>query len=699
MIFTISAVTKEGKKFLKQAIKEEGRSLGFGKKNKYKAAELEKQLHTLGRVLEEAKQTEIELVITLHDEEGSIEKAGTSYVFEPLVFRISEGFYPTLVDLIREDLFKDTDENMSVEESFRNEKIMAVLEKTLESEAQVDSSNIHTEATTSTEPAPWERPIFLTEDEETSEEKSEIKEIKAKDDSSFDEFEDINVEQEERGSDFKDPFEETEEIISQEEESMDTITTLSQSDPLDWTEEKIQQFIEPFFLEEAQKQQEEIKQQTFLEYIQAQFPVEEEWMKEKQKIFLNDLYLKLELGQAYKVFVETQQELIAQSRGMLQEQLESVKSINWNELAQEELLATFEEKQEEMNQEVNDYTLQQNQSWEEKKAALIEEEQRVIEEETRKIKEKYEKKREQTYALIVERINQFISDNQDSFLKEKNALLQERMMALKQSYYDSLANDKAKISQTLSEELNRTYQGTLQVVFEKYQKIQEELTKKTPEWKMTHEKEQKMEEARLRAVQKEKQQQEELQTRQKEVALKEAELAMKEKELEQVKEEKRAARQERKEQHELVLEQLRQAQLNQFMQPSKQPPNPSSESTKEPVIPKTVNGWMAGCIASISLLIGGGSVATFNHFHQAAQADSVATTESIQEEAQAQAQAIYEKKLQELVSQNTQESAEVSETGEKKNKTKKDSEEKTSQSTQSSEKKTEEKKTEQNEVK
>ncbi|EMF0110305.1 hypothetical protein OU491_002118 [Enterococcus hirae] len=694
MIFTISAITKEGKKFLKQAIKEEGRSLGFGKKNKYKAAELENQLHTLGRVLEEAKQTEIELLITLNDEEGSIEKAGTSYVFEPLVFRISEGFYPTLVDLIREDLFKDTDENMSVEESFRNEKIMEVLEKNLESEAQVDSSNIHTEATTSTEPAPWERPIFLTEDEETSEEKSEIKEIKDKDVSSFDEFEDIKFEQEEIGSDFKDPFEETEEIISQEEESMDTITTLSQSDPLDWTEEKIQQFIEPFFLEEAQKQQEEIKQQTFLEYIQAQFPVEEEWMKEKQKIFLNELYLKLELGQAYKVFVETQQELIAQSRGMLQEQLESVRSINWNELAQEELLATFEEKQEEMNQEVNDYTLQQNQSWEEKKAALIEEEQRVIEEETRKIKEKYEKKREQTYALIVERINQFISDNQDSFLKEKNALLQERMMALKQSYYDSLANDKAKISQTLSEELNRTYQGTLQVVFEKYQKIQEELTKKTPEWKMTHEKEQKMEEARLRAVQKEKQRQEELQTRQKEVALKEAELAMKEKELEQVKEEKRAARQERKEQHELVLEQLRQALLNQYMQPSKQLPNLSSESIKEPVIPKTVNGWMVGCIASISLLIGGGSVATFNHFHQAAQADSVATTESIQEEAQAQAQAIYEKKLQELVSQNSPKSAEVSETGEKENKTKKDSEEKTSQSTKSSEKKTE-----QNEVK
>lgn len=691
MIFTISAITKEGKKFLKQAIKEEGRSLGFGKKNKYKAAELEKQLHTLGRVLEEAKQTEIELVITLNDEEGSIEKAGTSYVFEPLVFRISEGFYPTLVDLIREDLFKDTDENMSVEESFRNEKIMEVLEKTLESEAQVDSSNIHTEATTSTEPAPWERPIFLTEDEETSEEKSEIKD---KDVSSFDEFEDIKFEQEEIGSDFKDPFEETEEIISQEEESMDTITTLSQSDPLDWTEEKIQQFIEPFFLEEAQKQQEEIKQQTFLEYIQAQFPVEEEWMKEKQKIFLNELYLKLELGQAYKVFVETQQELIAQSRGMLQEQLESVRSINWNELAQEELLATFEEKQEEMNQEVNDYTLQQNQSWEEKKAALIEEEKRVIEEEIRKIKEEYEKKREQTYALIVERINQFISDNQDSFLKEKNALLQERMMALKQSYYDSLANDKAKISQTLSEELNRMYQGTLQVVFEKYQKIQEELTKKTPEWKMTHEKEQKMEDARLRAVQKEKQRQEELQTRQKEVALKEAELAMKEKELEQVKEEKRAARQERKEQHELVLEQLRQAQLNQYMHPSKQLPNPSSESTKEPVIPKTVNGWMVGCIASISLLIGGGSVATFNHFHQAMQADSVATTESIQEEAQAQAQAIYEKKLQELVSQNTSKNAEVSETGEKENKTKKDLEEKTSQSTKSSEKKTE-----QNEVK
>lgn len=693
MIFTINAITKEGKKFLKQAIKEEGRSLGFGKKNKYKAAELENQLHTLGRVLEEAKQTEIELVITLNDEEGSIEKAGTSYVFEPLVFRISEGFYPTLVDLIREDLFKDTDENMSVEESFRNEKIMEVLEKNLESEAQVDSSNIHTEATTSTEPAPWERPIFLTEDEETSEEKSEIKEIKDKGISSFDEFEDVDVEEEERGSDFKNPFEETEEVIFQEVESTDTTTISSQFDPLDWTEEKIQQFIEPFFLEEAQKQQEEIKQQTFLEYIQAQFPVEEEWMKEKQKIFLNELYLKLELGQAYKVFVETQQELIAQSRGMLQEQLESVKSTNWNELAQEELLATFEEKQEEMNQEVNDYTLQQNQSWEEKKAALMEEEQRVIEEETRKIKEKYEKKREQTYALIVERINQFISDNQDSFIKEKNTLLQERMIALKQSYYDSLANDKAKISQTLSEELNRTYQGTLQVVFEKYQTIQEELTKKTPEWKMTHEKEQKMEEARLRAVQKEKQQQEELQTRQKEVALKEAELAMKEKELEQAKEEKRAARQERKEQHELVLEQLRQAQLNQFMQPSKQLPNPSSESTKEPVIPKTVNGWMVGCIASISLLIGGGSVATFNHFHQATQADSVATTESIQE-AQAQAQAIYEKKLQELVSQNTPESAEVSETGEKENKTKKDSEEKTSQSTQSSEKKTE-----QNEVK
>ncbi|HGF7483349.1 hypothetical protein [Enterococcus faecium] len=58
---------------------------------------------------------------------------------------------------------------------------------------------------------------------------------------------------------------------------------------------------------------------------------------------------------------------------------------------------------------------------------------------------------------------------------------------------------------------------------------------------------------------------------------------------------------------------------------------------------------MVGCIASLSLLLGGGTVFAFNHINQSSQADSVATTASIKEEAQEQARKEYEQQLEELL--------------------------------------------------
>ena len=107
------------------------------------------------------------------------------------------------------------------------------------------------------------------------------------------------------------------------------------------------------------------------------------------------------------------------------------------------------------------------------------------------------------------------------------------------------------------------------------------------------------------------------------------------------------------------MDTLRQAQLNYLAQPQ---PTPSVAAVQTPMNNQTnltpspqrsFNGWMVGCIASLSLLLGGGTVFAFNHINQSSQADSVATTASIKEEAQEQAQEQarkeYEQQLEELL--------------------------------------------------
>ncbi|MDH2816586.1 hypothetical protein OGY94_14085, partial [Enterococcus faecium] len=92
--------------------------------------------------------------------------------------------------------------------------------------------------------------------------------------------------------------------------------------------------------------------------------------------------------------------------------------------------------------------------------------------------------------------------------------------------------------------------------------------------------------------------------------------------LEQEKEKEAAARKERQEQ----MDTLRQAQLNYLAQPQ---PTPSVAAVQTPMNNQTnltpspqrsFNGWMVGCIASLSLLLGGGTVFAFNHINQSSQA-------------------------------------------------------------------------------
>ncbi|HBM7100060.1 TPA: hypothetical protein LZA11_002905, partial [Enterococcus faecium] len=158
MYFTIAGNTKTDKELIKKATKEVGKRTSFLPKTiKYSVIETEEQLHVLGKVLEHEGRSSVKLTLTLHDTEGKIEKAGTEYVFGPLDYQISEGFYSTLMDLIRLDVFKETDETMSVEESYRNEKLLQVLEEELESDQRKVNQGSEVEVN---EEVPWERPIF-----------------------------------------------------------------------------------------------------------------------------------------------------------------------------------------------------------------------------------------------------------------------------------------------------------------------------------------------------------------------------------------------------------------------------------------------------------------------------------------------------------------------------------------------------------
>ncbi|HAR1522464.1 TPA: hypothetical protein IZ374_002536, partial [Enterococcus faecium] len=426
-----------------------------------------------------------------------------------------------------------------------------------------------------------------------------------------------------------------------------------------WTEGDSQEYIEPLISEEVEKNETEIQKATVFDYILDQYPPEHEWMKEKNKLFLNELYSKYQLPQTYQAFLESKEELISQGKGTLLEQLESVQSTNWHELAQEDLLATFEERQQETDQEINEYATEQSSNWEKAKEELNKEEQRVIEEEVQKIKERYEKKRDNAYSLCVEKINNFTQTNQEALSKEKENLLKERIKERKEEFYRGLRTDKLRISKELNEQLNKLYQTTTEVLMEKHEQIQQELQAQIPKWKKEyeiHQQELKEQEEKQRKKEKEREQ---LELKKREQDLAEQKMAIEKQRLEQEKEKEAAARKERQEQ----MDTLRQAQLNYLTHPQpvaavQTPVNNQTNLTPSPQ--RSFNGWMVGCIASLSLLLGGGTVFAFNHINQSSQADSVATTASIKEEAQEQARKEYEQQLEELLNRTNQSTTESS---------------------------------------
>ena len=602
----------------------------------------------LGKVLEHESRSSVKLTLTLHDTEGKIEKAGTEYVFGPLDYQISEGFYPTLMDLIRLDVFKETDETMSVEESYRNEKLLQVLEEELESDQRKVNQGSEVEVN---EEVPWERPIFPKKESKEKEtvyvdEQADIPTQK----SIFEEENDVMGQLE------VDPFEETMEDEETAEVEVDPVEANEESI---WTEGDSQEYIEPLISEEVEKNETEIQKATVFDYILDQYPPEHEWMKEKNKLFLNGLYSKYQLPQTYQAFLESKEELISQGKGTLLEQLESVQSTNWHELAQEDLLATFEERQQETDQEINEYATEQSSNWEKAKEELNKEEQRVIEEEVQKIKERYEKKRDNAYSLCVEKINNFTQTNQEALSKEKENLLKERIRERKEEFYQGLRTDKLKISKELNEQLNKLYQTTTEVLMEKHEQIQQELQVQIPKWKKEYEIQQReLKEQEEKQRQKEKER-EQLELKKREQDLAEQKMAIEKQRLEQEKEKEAAARKERQEQ----MDTLRQAQLNYLAQPQpvaavQTPVNNQANLTPSPQ--RSFNGWMVGCIASLSLLLGGGTVFAFNHINQSSQADSVATTTSIKEEAQEQARKEYEQQLEELLNRTNQSTTESS---------------------------------------
>lgn len=647
MYFTILGNTKKDKELIKKATKEVGKRTSFLPKTmKYSVIETEEQLHALGKVLEQESQSSVKLTLTLHDTEGKIEKAGTEYVFGPLDYQISEGFYPTLMDLIRLDVFKETDETMSVEESYRNEKLLQVLEEELENDQRKVSQVSEVEVN---EEVPWERPIFPKKESKEKEPVNVAEQADIPTQKSI--FEEENEVMDQLDGD---PFEETtEETIEVE------IDPVEANEEPTWTEGDSQEYIEPLISEEVEKNETEIQKATVFDYILDQYPPEHEWMKEKNKLFLNELYSKYQLPQTYQAFLESKEELISQGKGTLLEQLESVQSTNWHELAQEDLLATFEERQQETDQEINEYAAEQSSNWEKAKEELNKEEQRVIEEEVQKIKERYEKKRDNAYSLCVEKINNFTKTNQEALSKEKENLLKERIKERKEEFYRGLRTDKLKISKELNEQLNKLYQTTTEVLTERHEQIQQELQAQIPKWKKEYETQQqelKEQEEKQRQEEKEREQ---LELKKREQHLAEQKVAIEKQRLEQEKEKEAAARKERQEQ----MDTLRQAQLNYLAQPQpvaavQTPVN--NQANLAPSPQRSFNGWMVGCIASLSLLLGGGTVFAFNHINQSSQADSVATTTSIKEEAQEQARKEYEQQLEELLNRTNQSTTESS---------------------------------------
>lgn len=628
MKISLLGTNKESKKVVKKVLKKMGHNTAFKWSNAMTVQEANQSLTYIGKWMETQNIKQVSLGINIVDTEGEIESKGTIYTFEGLTFEPVESYYPTILELIREDIFKETDETMSAEESYRNDKILEAIELGQSLDETIKPEN----ASSVEKRKPWQR--VPNDDKASSKEFDTGGKNDESDDENFEEtsFKEVV---------FTEELEEPEQDIEEEESSIEQDDSIQEQfrDPEPVAKPVIQEFKPSYALSEEvitelKTAASEVEKITDLERALDVFPAKEEWMAPDQQLFLNKQFQEKMLPDINQAYLSGQEDYINQAQGMLKELVDTFNQSNWKVAAENKLSQFFKELEEKQAKEEKQYTEAEVANFEEKMAHLNEEEQIKITEAVEAIKKNYLGKKDQLRLASKERLDTFVSRQNQELIELKEKELLEKTNELKQLKFNELEDQKQQVMSELLGLVTELKQSTKEKVNEKYTHIQQELDKQRAIWEANHKA---LEEEKALAIEKEKQEkasQLELEIRQREADLKAQEIQFekekqeKEYEIElskiRLKEEQLEQRKKEKEEYfDAMLDPIMHSQRSPLNNPSM--PIQNKPGTNEVPIPleksqgvssSSVNKWVTGCFVMASLLVGGGVMAGINHTTQ-----------------------------------------------------------------------------------
>lgn len=636
MFITFSYLNKPTKAAAKNISKKNRKKLGlpFGKE-KYTIPQANRHLQALSKELHEANQATGNFSIILSDPEGIIETAGTVYEFGPIDYAVESGLGASLTEVIQKDIYMDTDENMSVEESYRNDKLIEQLDKAIED----DGPSVELDAI---ETQPWEE-----SNNPNVNERDLDKAIQAE----------RSIEEE------IDQIEEQEEPETAVEEELIEVY----QDP----EEKLEQEPKQFFDYEAYispisdsselfaKQDAELEELTSIQMLLADCMEEEPWLNEKIKQFLQNEYAQSDVSSLKQVFDRTRQEALSKTRALLAEQYRNIQEDKVEERAYSQLAPSMNDLEEQFSDDLQQFIGSLEEKWQSREQELQEKETQEIERISKEIQSKYSRIKTKELEEKEAQITKFTADEQKKYMAEKERLLEQEKIEIIKEHDETLTQVRIEAKKETEDHIKNVFTNAVQMIQDKNKEIIATVNDQVKLWKEEHQKELQAKELAAEKERKEAVRQQRIQLQKEKQALRKKELQLKEMELgkEPVAPVSNGSQPivfaypPNNDQGTTKTDQLI-ADLRQEVLQLKQKGSQSQEKNTDITIFKNkLNGLLISGVVLGSLLIGGLSVGLYNHFSgsdEKAEVETVASLPSTPSESNA----LGESSNKEIISSN-----------------------------------------------
>lgn len=492
------SIIKKGKKLL----------LPFGKE-KYTISQANQHLQELSKALFDSDIQTGKFILVLTDTEGIIETAGTAYEFGPIEYKVDSGLGASLIEVIQKDIYAETDENMSVEESYRNDKLIEQLDKAIE---DVEAPEFE-----STQEQPWEEKSVV-----------EIPEV--------DLDEEIQAER---------SLEEELEELDQAEEpgSIETLEESTLIEKYHDPEEKTEQETKQFFDYEAyispisdsselfSRQDAELEELTSMQSLLSDCKEEEPWLNEKIKQFLQNEYAQSDVSNLKQVFDRTRQEALSKTRALLAEQYRSIQEDRVEERAYSQLAPSINELEERFSDDLQQFVGNLEQKWQTREQELLEKEEQEIERVTKEVKGKYNRIKGTEIEEKEKQIAKFTAEEQEKFSKAKEQLLEEEKAEIIKEHDETLTQVRIEAKKETEDHIKNVFTNAVQVIQDKNKSILAAVNNQVKLWKEEHQKELAAKEEAADKERKEAIRQQRIQLQKEKQALRRKELQLKEMEL------------------------------------------------------------------------------------------------------------------------------------------------------------------------